>query len=183
MRIALDSIEDPDCREVLALYEAANLQVAVWHQATQCGIPCFKAGIMDTRGQQTRSPRANYGAGCHPVRSIALVRALTEAAQSRLTVIAGSRDDLNRSRYEQTENPDVVRETRAAFAEPDSMADFDEIESFPAQTFSEDIDLLLGRLRATGSPSVIMVNLTLPGVDVAVVRIVIPGLSLTLPSH
>ncbi|MFD9540887.1 YcaO-like family protein [Streptomyces sp. NPDC060022] len=34
------------------------------------------------------------GGGCHSSPAIALTRALTEAAQSRLTAIAGTRDDL-----------------------------------------------------------------------------------------
>lgn len=32
--------------------------------------------------------------GCHRSRAVALLRALTEAAQSRLTMIAGTRDDI-----------------------------------------------------------------------------------------
>jgi ribosomal protein S12 methylthiotransferase accessory factor len=35
------------------------------------------------------------GYGCHPIPSIAFSRAFTEAAQSRLTAIAGARDDVN----------------------------------------------------------------------------------------
>ena len=35
-----------------------------------------------------------YGNGCHPAREVALLRALTEAAQARLTYIAGARDDF-----------------------------------------------------------------------------------------
>ncbi|MCL6649199.1 MAG: YcaO-like family protein [Chloroflexi bacterium] len=39
-------------------------------------------------------PLLGAGQGCHARREIALLRALTEATQSRLTVIAGTRDDL-----------------------------------------------------------------------------------------
>ena len=36
----------------------------------------------------------NGGFGCHPHRSVAFVRAVAEAAQSRLSFIHGGRDDL-----------------------------------------------------------------------------------------
>ena len=35
-----------------------------------------------------------FGAGCHPVRHVAVLRALTEAAQARNTYIAGARDEM-----------------------------------------------------------------------------------------
>ena len=50
------------------------------------------------------------GSGCHLSADIALSRALTEAAQSRLTVIAGSRDDLFRSTYEPVKDAPPNRE-------------------------------------------------------------------------
>lgn len=40
------------------------------------------------------------GSGCHFDKKIALNRALTEAIQSRVTIIAGSRDDIINSKYE-----------------------------------------------------------------------------------
>ena len=54
-----------------------------------------------------------YGAGCHPSRAVALARALTEAAQARVSFIAGSRDDMGAALYE----PDVRASRRAACVE------------------------------------------------------------------
>ena len=51
--------------------------------------------------------------GCHPSREGGLLRALTEAAQSRLTYIAGARDDCTRDDYEQLRSPDTMRQFRA----------------------------------------------------------------------
>ena len=45
------------------------------------------------------SAAAYHGSGCNPSRTTALLRALTEAAQSRLSHIAGSRDDFFRRTY------------------------------------------------------------------------------------
>jgi len=45
-------------------------------------------------------------------RQIALLRALTEAAQTRLTVISGLRDDFRGDTYEQLQDLEVVRTIR-----------------------------------------------------------------------
>ena len=59
------------------------------------------------RGEPGRLRRF-HGAGCHPDRAIALSRALTEAAQTRLTYIAGIRDDLLPAEYEEPPNAEIV---------------------------------------------------------------------------
>ena len=51
--------------------------------------------------RRVAAARRGYGAGCHLSAEVALSRAITEAAQSRLTYIVGSRDDLFPSSYEQ----------------------------------------------------------------------------------
>jgi Uncharacterized conserved protein len=67
---------------------------------------------------------AAAGYGCHPARQIALMRALTEAAQTRLTVISGLRDDFRGDTYEQLQDwkwwgqfgiTSPLRERHAAF--------------------------------------------------------------------
>ena len=50
--------------------------------------------IIPLRRLRKDPPLPEFGAGCHPSRDIALLRALTEAAQARTTFIAGSRDDM-----------------------------------------------------------------------------------------
>src|SRR5262245_66558882 len=54
-----------------------------------------------------RLPAAN-GYGCHPDRDVALSRALTEAAPSRLALIAGTRDDLLPAYYRSSPDPYAV---------------------------------------------------------------------------
>ena len=51
------------------------------------------------------------GAGTHPSRAVALLRALTEAVQVRTTYIAGSRDDL---RPDEFTPPEIDRKLRRA---------------------------------------------------------------------
>ncbi len=51
------------------------------------------------------------GFGCHADRDVALSRALTEAAQARLTVISGARDDIGAGGYRDS---GLLRQHRAA---------------------------------------------------------------------
>ncbi|MFF0300519.1 YcaO-like family protein [Streptomyces sp. NPDC004562] len=86
-RLDLGSVDDPDGRCLLEQYTAAQVSVdvvVVGREPT-----CFEARIRSEAHSVTYT-----GAGCHLDPAIALVRALTEAAQSRLTAIAGARDDL-----------------------------------------------------------------------------------------
>ena len=74
--------------------------------------------------------RRFHGAGCHPDRVIALTRALTEAAQSRLTYIAGIRDDLLPSEYEEPPTADIVDALLDALRQESEPHSFREVPSF-----------------------------------------------------
>ena len=88
----LDRLGDRACRWVLERYADADIKVAVWDTTTDVGVASFLCGVY---GRDP--PLPEFGAGCHPSRDIALLRALTEAAQARTTFIAGSRDDIGRN--------------------------------------------------------------------------------------
>jgi ribosomal protein S12 methylthiotransferase accessory factor len=107
------------------------------------------------------------------------LRALTEAAQSRLTVIAGSRDDKFRDEYDRTTKEDALARIRDLLRHGGSMKAFAG-PSYDNETFEEDVDWELACLRAAGIEQVVMVDLTRPEFGIPVVRIVIPGLELLL---
>ena len=98
-RLDLATVNDPGCLEVLERLGLAAMQVSVWDATGPMGVPCFVCRITDARINTFRRIPAAEGAGCHPDRSVALMRALTEAAQSRLTTIAGTRDDKTAEVY------------------------------------------------------------------------------------
>ena len=78
----------------------------VWDVTSDIRISAFVCDIPSTGDDTLRRFR---GAGCHPNRSIALARALTEAAQIRLTYISGNRDDLPSSDYEEFQQEKLGR--------------------------------------------------------------------------
>ncbi len=175
-RIDLATVDDPGCLEVLQRFERANIVAGVWDVTSNIGVPSFLCSILDRTPDPYRPVVAAEGKGCHPARHVALLRALTEAAQSRLTWISGARDDMPRSEYELSRNPDVLERQRSELRNGATPRSFRDVPSQESATFERDVAWLLERLRAAGIKCVAVVDLTHPGLRVPVVRVVIPGL-------
>lgn len=177
-RHALDigSIDDPDSRALLAKYERAGVAVRLWDVTTDVGIAAFLCDIRDPLTGAPSRLRHFHGAGCHPDRAIALVRALTEAAQARLTYIAGIRDDLLPAEYEEPPNAEIVDALLDALCEDAVPTSLDAVPTFVADDLSQDLGWELERLRDAGMARVVAIDLTRPDFEVPVVRVVIPGL-------
>ena len=111
-RIDPRTIDDQDCRTVLDLFAAADVAVAIWDTTSDVGLASFRCVVVDRQPNVFRHLYAVDGSGCHPAREIALLRALTEAAQCRLTYISGARDDGDREFFERVRNPDAVARAR-----------------------------------------------------------------------
>jgi ribosomal protein S12 methylthiotransferase accessory factor len=175
-RLDLDTVDDPACRGVLAAFARADVAVAVWDVRSDVGIPTFLGAILDRREDRLRPLYPSVGAGSHPERHIALLRALTEAAQSRLTYIAGSRDDALRGKYERSRDPDVLQRYRAEILGASPVRRFPDTPTWSAETFEEDIAWALDHLRAAGVQQAVVVDLTHPVFGLPVVRVLVPGL-------
>jgi ribosomal protein S12 methylthiotransferase accessory factor len=175
-RIDLATIDDPDCCSVLDRFERADMVVAVWDMTSDSGLPAFRCRIIERTAHPLRPLFAADGAGCHPVRVVALLRALTEAAQSRLTVIAGSRDDCFRADYVRLADPSLQERIRTRLLAKPGQRRFMDRAEWQAETMNEDIALILERLQAIRLGQVIVVNLTRAEFGIAVVRVVVPGL-------
>jgi ribosomal protein S12 methylthiotransferase accessory factor len=75
----------------------ASLRLTLFDITSDIEIPTFRAIIGTDRAQ--RHFDVAEGTGTHPVAVRAAARAITEAAQSRLTAIAGARDDIDGAHY------------------------------------------------------------------------------------
>ena len=174
--VDLDTVDDPLCRDLLDRYEAAGVMVAVWEITSDVGVPAFLCRILQKDPPPASTIRPASGMGCHPARHVALLRALTEAAQSRLTFISGARDDMPRGEYEHFLDRRTYDSWRESMAKPPRTRSFTEIPSFEGATLHEDLDWQLRRLEAVGIREVAVVDLTKPEFGIPVARVVIPGL-------
>ena len=172
----LATIDDPDCRALLAKYEAARMAVRVWNITTELGIPAFLCEIRDLVPGDPRQPRRFHGSGCHADRVIALSRGLTEAAQSRLTYIAGIRDDLAPEEYAEAPGSEIGDALLDALAREIEPAAFGDVPTFITDDLLEDLHWALRRLEAVRISRVVAVDLTRPEFGIPVVRLVVPGL-------
>lgn len=174
-RTAIDnaSIDDPLCRSVLERFSDAGVDVKVWEASSDLGIPVF---CVLAYGGDDDWADPEFGAGCHPARQVALLRALTEAAQARVTFIAGSRDDLGSALYEA-----AARRRRRAYCRSlaithNSEREFAEVPTLDSETIEMDVDWMATRVRSAGVEQIIVVDLTRAEFDIPVVRVVAPGL-------
>ena len=172
----LASIDDPDCQALLAKYEKADIAVRIWNVTTDIGIAAFVCDIQDLADGAPGRLRHFQGAGCHPDRTIALVRALTEAAQVRLTYIAGLRDDLAPAEYEEPPTAEIGYALLDALRRDMDPILFREVPTFAADDLRQDLRWELERLRSAGVARVVAIDLTRPDFAIPVVRAVIPGL-------
>jgi YcaO-like protein with predicted kinase domain len=163
-----DSVQASMLRRLLDQFAAAGVWVSIWDLTSDVGLPVYSCAIGDTN--PFGASKVFGGTGCHLSKEIALSRALTEAAQSRLTFIAGSRDDLFPDAYEPVD--DDVPGSPA----PRPARDFDTRHSPPlGATFAEDLATTLELLRAAGFARVIVVDHTMPEFGIPVVKVVVPG--------
>lgn len=176
-RVDLRTIDDPDCIELVERYDDAGFDVAVWDATTGIGVPVFVVVATDRYDDDLSPTFGAHGYGCHPNREVALSRALTEAAQARLTHIAGSRDDKTPEEYAYGLSAPV----RASIAEQTkgrAERRFDDIPTRDFETLNEDVTWMLDQLTEAGFGSVSYVDLTIESVGIPVVRVVAPGLEL-----
>jgi len=175
-RLDLQTIDDADVLALLNQFEQGGVAVAVWDITSDVGVPAFSAAIIDRSPSPLHPLPHARGMGCHPSRRIAILRALTEAAQSRLTVIAGSRDDLRQTRYRDLLDPEGQERTRRMIADSVGVCDYRAVPTYESDTFDGDIHWLLARLRNVGLKEAIVVDLTRPEFGIPVVRVIVPGL-------
>jgi ribosomal protein S12 methylthiotransferase accessory factor len=170
------SIDDLDCRSLLTRYEQAGVAVRLWNVSSDVDIATFVCDIRKESDDPRLGMRRFRGAGCHPNRAVALGRALTEAAQTRLTYIVGSRDDLSPADYERPMNVDVGEALLNVLQRSSEACSYHDVPSFDSDDLAADVRWELDRLRSIGIDRVVVVDLTRPEFGIPAVRVVIPGL-------
>ncbi len=173
-RIDLATVDDPGCRQVLTRLDAVGLDIAAFEATSDLGVPVFYAVLLDGRRENSHP---GIGTGCHLAAEIALLRALTEAIQVRMTYITGARDDLAADEFTRLGRSRKRAPLHALMASPGTGRRFASVASPPVgSTFAEDLDALLTRLRSAGIDQVVAVDLAKPDDRLPVVKVVIPGL-------
>jgi ribosomal protein S12 methylthiotransferase accessory factor len=162
------ALESGPVSELLGAFEAAGVTVDVRVLPSQAGLPVACARIVSED-----YPVVAGGYGCHLRAEIATTRALTEAAQSRLTGISGARDDLARNVYRPVHQmlpppPDggatraLPPQVRSATSHETLLDDLAEVSQRCVGAFSAPL----------------LVDLSRPEIGIPVVRVIVPGCEL-----
>jgi YcaO-like protein with predicted kinase domain len=170
--VDVTSIRSRFAHALLQRFAGAGLRTRILDVTGPCGVASFAAFVW-----HPESPGRYYGAGCHPRRATALLRALTEAAQSRVGHIAGSRDDLYRRSYI------GATEGRAIPESSPTRADFGDVPDVRHITWAAAVHDLVRRIRAHTGASPLAVDLTRAEFGLPVVMVVAPGLQLVPPGR
>ncbi len=173
--VDLGTVDDAQCGKLLELYANADVAVGVWDMTSDIRVAAFTCVVVDRRADPFRGIGPAEGMGCHPRREVALSRALTEAAQARLTLIAGSRDDNGRLRYQSAREAHLADYTRERLSQPGRRS----FQEAPSQWHADprgDASVLVGALEQVGCGQVLVVDLTKLELGIPVARVIVPGL-------
>jgi ribosomal protein S12 methylthiotransferase accessory factor len=160
----VDSVTSPFCRRLIERFRDAGFRLALYDITWELGVP---VAIADAVADDL--PNVWRGSGCHPDPAVALSRALTEAAQARLTYIAGARDDL--MPFRPLRHMGEVFET---FREPTPRRTFEHLPDLSTNRVEDDLAAVLERMERHGFTPY-EVDLTRPELGVPVVSLFVPG--------
>jgi len=150
--------------------EEAGIKVKLWLLDSDVDIPTVVAALDDT---VLKDPALMVmGAGSHLSPEIAVTRALTEAAQSRVVQIHGAREDTDRERVVRMFGYDHMRKLNSYWYEELGSLGMDELSDSSSDTPVANINTVLESLDGIADGAII-VNLS-RGIEVPVIRAIIP---------
>jgi len=165
----------PLAKDLVKRMDCANLKIYAKDITSDIGIATIAVAIDD---EQTKDPALlSLGVGTHLLPELAAVRALTEAVQSRLTTIHGTREDTFKAEFARRIGYERMKRLNRKWFMPSGEAtELCKISSFRSEDFLNDINYTVERLKKSGLNEVIVVELTREKVGVPAVRVIVPGL-------
>lgn len=175
----LDTLPTP-AAALAERFEAAGVRLSLRDVTSTAGIPTVLATSIDleTPGLSV----GHNGIGTHPDSEVAIVRAITEVAQSRAVDIGAVREDLveagtsvdkwlrhmqRASGYDPSAWPHTL---------PGALRDADDLPTYRHADLIDDIRIMLDGLVREGVERAVVVDLSPPDVPACVVRVVVPSL-------
>jgi len=170
-----ETIENPIIKELLGKFKKEGIEVKILNLTSDVEAATIAAVSDDI---VLKDPALlTLGVGTHLDPEIAVMRALTEVAQSRATQIHGTREDTTRAVFMRKAGYErMKRINKHWFGESDKVIDLSKIKNKAGGSFKEDIETSLNLLEKEGIKDVLFVDLTRKEIEIPVVRVIIPGL-------
>ncbi|AKB42202.1 YcaO-related McrA-glycine thioamidation protein [Methanosarcina mazei] len=167
--------EDGYLYEISRKFKDSGIDLKIWLVPTDTGIPTIIAATDDVK---LKDPALLVmGAGSHLKPEIAVARAITEAAQSRVVQIQGAREDTDREGFIRSVGYDRMKRLNWFWFEEGEKISLSEVQDISKRSPAENIDVILEKLKGL-TEKVLVVDLSREEVAVPVVRVIIPGFEL-----
>lgn len=171
-----ETLQSAHIQALLACLKHQSIGFEFMEMTDEIQVPTFLAKIYDTSG--LHAVGGYIGAGTHLSSEVALSRAITEAIQSRLTFISGSREDAYPLVYRD------IQHNALSLKRPSLPATLFPFYETPMPTnFNNCLDQILSLLKQAGHDQVIMYNHTRENIGIPVVHVLIPSLQFNIFHH
>lgn len=167
--------EDGYLYELAQKFKDAGVDLKIWLVPTDTGVPTIIAATDDVK---LKDPALLVmGAGSHLKPEIAVARAITEAAQSRVVQIQGAREDTDREGFIRSVGYDRMKRLNWFWFEEGEKISLSGVQDLSKKSPAENIDVILEKLKGL-TERVLVIDLSREEVAVPVVRVIIPGFEL-----
>lgn len=170
--IDLNTVRDGPVKELHGRLVAAEVKLVLMWMKSCIPIHTFMAVLLDRKPFAPCS-MVNIGYGTHLSVSVAATRAITEAAQSRLTFIHGSREDLEPDAYQGPHH-----KIFDFFDRIEANSRWWNLKEMAEDDLSQDYACVLRALSANGYKNILRVNMTRTPFDIPVAKVFVSGLKL-----
>lgn len=176
-QIDLDSIESDIVNDTIDRFESNGIKIKLMDFTADINVPTIAASADDTVTRD--AGLLTLGMGTHLDPEVAILRALTEVAQSRATQINGAREDTVRADFAREAGYErMKRINKYYFREEDEKISLSSIENKSTTSITTDLEIVKDELIANDIDKILYYDLTRPELDVSVVRVIIPEMEL-----
>ena len=173
----IQDVKDDLARGLMDKFAAAGVDVYLRDITSDIGVATCAAAADDLL---LRDPTLlTTGMGTHTSAKVAVLRALTEVAQSRLTQIHGAREDTTLADFRKRIGYERTKKLNSHWFGGSEKRSFADVPSFESDDFLLDIRHMLAKLEEAGLDRAVVVNLTRPEIGIPVVRVIVPGLEMS----
>ena len=173
----IQDVKDDLARGLMDKFAAAGVDVYLRDITSDIGVATCAAAADDLL---LRDPTLlTTGMGTHTSAKVAVLRALTEVAQSRLTQIHGAREDTTLADFRKRIGYERTKKLNSHWFGGSEKRSFADVPSFESDDFLLDIRHMLAKLQEAGLDQAVVVNLTRPEIGIPVVRVIVPGLEMS----
>ncbi len=168
-----ETIENEIINELLSKFNDEGIEIKLMDITADLKITTVAASADDT---VLKDPALlTLGVGTHLDPNIAVIRALTEVAQSRATQIHGTREDTIRADFMRKSGYDHMKKmNKHYFQKEETSIDLGDIEDKSSNSIKKDIETSIEEVQKAGFEQILYTDLTREEIGINVARVIIP---------